>query len=158
MLRNLLLVLALVSTVMAAAGPSRPDFSGTWQFDPSKSSAKTDWSVENSLVIRQSGDRLEMDRMAGEAQLSTGAYNTDGKTRPLYKTPNEEAFLTARWSKKDLVVTVEHSSRGELADSSMKDVDLWTLADGGQTLIHKTSDGKTLVFHKVTGTKKDTGH
>ncbi|MBV9087599.1 MAG: hypothetical protein JOY79_08955, partial [Acidobacteriaceae bacterium] len=103
----------------------------------------------NTLVIQQWGDRLEMTRMAGEAELSRGAYITDGKSRPLYKTANEQAFITAAWHKKDLVVTVEHTSRAELADSSTKDVDQWTLAENNHTLVHKTSDGKTLVFRKM---------
>src|SRR5581483_4677015 len=126
MLRNMLVVVVLAAVAVAAVGPERPDFTGTWQFDPSKSSAKTDWFPEQTLVIRQFGNRMEMDRMAGEAQLSTGAYITDGKSRPLYKTANEEAVITARWQKKDLVVTVEHMTRGEIADSSMKDVDRWS--------------------------------
>jgi len=159
MLRNALLVLLLASTAVAAVGPARPDFSGTWQFDPAKSSPKADWVPENTLVIRQVGDRLEMDRMAGDAQISTGAYITDGKSRPLYKTANEQVFITARWQKKDLVVTIDHIMPGELADSSMKDVDRWTLTDNGQTLVHTTSDGKKLVFHKVAGVKtSETAH
>jgi len=157
MLRNLLFLFALVSTSMAAAGPARPDFTGNWQFDPAKSSTNTDWAAENTLVISQSGDRLYMTRLAGDAELWKGAYITDGKSRPLYKTANEETFITARWLKKELLVTVEHSMRGEIADSSMKDEDHWMLADAGQTLIHKTSDGKTLVFRKTPTEKSNSG-
>ena len=157
MLRKVLLLMALVSSALAATGPSRPDFSGSWQFDPAKSSAGSDWAPENTLVIRQSGDRLDMERMAGEAQLWKGTYITDGKARPLYSTANEQAFLSARWQKKDLIVTVEHVMRSELADSSMKDVDRWTLGNDGQTLIHKTSDGKTLVFQKVSQPQNSSG-
>jgi hypothetical protein len=157
MMRNLLLLFALASTSMAAAGPARPDFSGNWQFDAAKSSQNTDWIAENTLLITQSGDRLYMTRMAGENEIWRGAYITDGKARPLYKNANEEAFITARWMKKELLVIVEHSMRGELADSSMKDEDRWMLADTGQTLIHKTSDGKTLTFHKLPTEKSSSG-
>lgn len=157
MLRNLLLLFVLVSTSMAAVGPARPDFTGEWRFDPAKSSKDTDWVAENSLVISQSGDRLYMTRMAGDSELWKGAYITDGKSRPLYKNANEETFITARWLKKELLVTVEHATRGEIADSSMKDEDHWMLGEGGQTLIHKTSDGKTLVFRKTPAEKSSPG-
>ncbi len=160
MLRKLLLVILLASTALAAKKDTKPpDLSGTWQFDSAKSTGgRADWTPDTILVIRQFGNRVEIDRRAADVQFSSDAYIVDGKDRQAYKTRADEAYLNAHWEKNGMVVMVHHVLNSEIGDvAPVRDVDTWTLADQGKTLIHKASDGKTFVFHKQATAGKPAG-
>ncbi len=146
------LLLGLAAAVLAA---TTPNFTGTWKFDPAKSTGGKTWPADTVLVIRQFGDRVEMKYRTGEKDLSSGVYIADGQARKTYHARTDNAFVTARWKNNDLVVTTNYQIIWEMGDTApVSDTERWSLANNGQTLVRKTSDGKVVEFEKQPEEKK----
>jgi hypothetical protein len=149
---NFLLLLLFSAAVMA---DTTPNLTGTWRFDPAKSTNAKGLPADTVLTIRQLGDRVEMKYRSGDKDLSSGAYIADGQPRKTYHAKTEEAFVRVRWEKDGLVVRTNHVMRSDYGDvAPVTDTERWSLANNGQTLVCKTSDGKVLEFEKVAEAKK----
>ncbi len=146
------LLLWLAGAMMAA---TTPNLSGTWKFDPSKSTGGKTWPRDTVLVIHQFGDRVEMKYRAGDKDLSSGVYIADGQPRKTYHARTDNAFVQVRWKNNDLVVTTHYQIIWEMGDTApVSDTERWSLANNGQTLVRKTSDGKVVEFEKQAEEKK----
>ncbi len=145
-------LLVLAATVMA---DTAPNLTGTWKFDPAKSTNAKGFPADTVLTIRQIGNRVEMKYTAGDKDLSSGAYIADGQPRKTRQAKTEQAFVRVRWQKDNLVVTTNHVMMSEIGDvAPVVDTERWSLANNGQRLVCKTSDGKVLEFEKVGEGKK----
>ncbi len=155
MKKSLALIFLLVVFCAAVIAATTPNLTGTWKFDPAKSIGAKGWPADMVLVIRQFGNRVEMKYRSGDKELSSGAYIADGKPRKTYHAKTEDAFVRVDWQKDDLVVTTNHVMMSEIGDMApVVDSERWSLANNGQTLVRKTSDGKVMEFEKVEEPKK----
>jgi hypothetical protein len=141
------LLLGLAGALIAA---TTPNFTGTWKYDPAKSTGGKGLPADTVLVIHQYGDRVEMKYRAGDKDLSSGAYIADGQPRKTYHAKTEDAFVRVKWQNDDLVVTTNHVIMSEIGDvAPVTDTERWSLANNGQTLVRKSSDGKVIEFEKM---------
>jgi hypothetical protein len=138
---------AFASSSAHAQQTARPNYSGTWVLDSSKSRMTS--SMQDNLpqlgagtwVIQQHGDTLVMDRemtMSGAQQKSHLVVAIDGKawrnTVPTMGGGDIETSSTATWENGDLVVR----SSGNVQGTDFVQTDRWTVS----------ADGKVLVSHR----------
>ena len=148
-----ILVMLALWAAMFPAKTGGPDFSGTWKYNPDKTTAHRAWTGDTVVVVRQSGQQISFDYYSGHENFAHESYTTDGKERPLYKTKTETAYARAHWEKSELQIATQHVYDAQGTQEST-DVDRWLLADGGKTLVNQLSDGKKVVFDKVN----ESGH
>lgn len=149
-----------VTTLLFAAtlaAQAKPNFSGTWKLNTSKSDFGMLPPTESRTdVIDQADPALKVSTTSEGAQgkqSATLSYTTDGK-EVTNKVGPREIKSTAAWEGDGLVVNSKFSFND--AEISMKNT--WTLAADGKTMtqsIHFTSPmGETdqkLLFEKQTG-------
>jgi hypothetical protein len=138
---------AVAAPSVAAAQAARPNYSGTWVLDSSKSQMTS--AMQDNLpqlaagtwIIAQHGDTLIMDRdmtMSGAHQKSHIVVAIDGKswknTVPTMGGGDIETSTIASWENGELVVR----SSGNVQGSDFVQTDRWTLS----------ADGKVFVSHR----------
>jgi len=147
----LLLVLATEGT-MTAAKDKPVNFSGTWKLNMKQSKGAPDWTPDAVLVVLQSPYQIHFAYFlnADAAQpFQNHDYVTNGKQAKLYATGNETAYVSARWTSKNVLqVRLHHVVPHEIADTEWNETDTWILSDDGKTLTNKLSDGKVLIYDK----------
>ena len=131
----LALVLALPSLASAQAA-ARPDFSGSWTFDPAQSDQGQMVPQKLSQTITQTANGLVVDRtqtnQMGEVK-ATLKYSLDGSpsVNELNFGGNAVQVTTVvSWDGSSPVFT----NTLKFGDNEIKQVDRWTLADGGKKL------------------------
>ena len=152
------IVTSLAAVAFAASLAAKPNFSGTWTLNVSKSdfgmlpgpTSRTDIIEHNDPVLK---DAVTQDTQQG-AQNVTLNYTTDGK-----EVTNDQGPMTVKstlsWDGDNLVVNSSTSIQGN--DVTIKQV--WTLSADGKTLIqnaHLAASGlgetdQKLVFEKSAG-------
>jgi hypothetical protein len=135
--RFLICVLGLAVFAVSAVAQGKPNFSGDWKLNvsksdfgpmppPSSSTAKVAHAEpEMKVQVKQVGDQGEMEFDA--------TYSTDGKETANTFGPMQ-AKSTAAWEGEVLVVTTKFEANG----MDIKLVQKWSLADEGKTMKQAT--------------------
>lgn len=135
----LLAALALFAAVVAAA--AKPNFSGTWVLDASKSEGVQP-GAEETLTIKQDGDKLSVERKFKGPQgerTTNDTYTADGKEGDftMQVMRNEtKGKRTAKWSSDGTALEVHDKADFQTPNGSvsMEATSKWTLAADGKTL------------------------
>ncbi len=122
--------------LIAASAPGdevKPDFSGTWEFNPEKSKLESAVPTKSIFVIQHREPTFKLTRTHTRGQTSdtlTFEYSTDGKEH--YRKEGEaESWARMTWLGDELVLDMKMSYRGEEGTNVVH----YRLADGGQTFI-----------------------
>ncbi len=143
----------LVILLLAAAGAAQsglPDFSGTWRLDRDLTTADLRRNKTSILVVYQSLDEVRFDYFDNQRPLGSETFVPDGQERFRYKTRLERAYARTRWEKNGLVITTR-SFLDANGYQSYNMADRWELSSDGKTLTNKSSDGKAMVYYKLSG-------
>jgi hypothetical protein len=141
----------------SAASNKRPDFSGMWILDPTKSQAKG-MPPAMALQVKTDSGRLSYTRIAvtstGERR-STLRVNWDGSpTKNTFKSGAKELQLIMSGSWEGPVFVVK--SKGAIGEAKSDQTDRWSLDPDGKTLHFDSSVvvGTTTTVAKLAFTKK----
>jgi hypothetical protein len=134
MLRSLALTLLLVG---AAATQDKPDFTGTWKQDNSKSTVRPGSTMQYSNKIEHRGPTLTvttiMDFGDRPPTPYSRTYTTDGKPSKSSDREGDEFTTTVKWEGKTLVFqTGEKEKSGSITTR-----EVWTLSGDGKVLTKK---------------------
>ncbi len=127
------MVLGLLFCVKATA-QNKPNFTGTWKQDNSRSTVRPGSSYQYTNKIDHQDPNLTVVTIfsGGNRPDSslTRTYTTDGKPSVSKDREGDESTTTVKWKGNALVFeTTEKESGGEI-----KTVENWTLSDDGKTL------------------------
>ena len=126
----------------------KANFSGSWAFNESKSElgqpaggggGGRGFGAGGSLNIKQDANNLTVDRVItrqGEQRTTTSKYTLDGKES--VNTSNRGSSKSvAKWSADNKSLTISTTSTFEMDGQKResKSVEVWTLADGGKSLV-----------------------
>jgi hypothetical protein len=123
--------------------------SGKWHLDRDLTTADLRWNKLTDLVVEQSDGRVRLDYFDHDRPMGSETFITDNRERPRYTTRIERAYARARWAGHDLVVRTRSFLDLE-GYQSFNEIDRWQLSDDGHTLKNLSSDGKALVFYRVS--------
>ena len=136
----------------AQSEPEHPDLSGTWVFNPAKSTLPKGATPDpETLVITCAGERIEIAASAAGKQHST-TWTTNGKEYTRNPTDNIEIYASARWKKG--VLFTESGIRAVIGGGMdrpdfAKDSERWSLSADGRTLTREFEGAKqTFVYDK----------
>jgi hypothetical protein len=136
--RVLAAVLTLLSSVATAAGQTRPDFTGTWQMDMSRSESaaqRADASPSGpvTVAIEQSTSQVVIDTNR-DGQQQEVRYTFDGNDpRPVGTSGSDEVTLQpagAQWRGEELITTTMYRVNG----MAVKQVQTRRLAADGREM------------------------
>ena len=148
----ILLLAAAACTALAASKDRSVDFSGTWKLNAKKSKGFPDWRPDTVVVVLQSPYQVHFTYFLNPDAVSPFQnfdYVTNGLESKLYATGAEEAYASARWNNKNvLLIRTHHVVRSEIADSEWTEIDTWTISDDGKILTNKQAGGKVMVYEK----------
>jgi hypothetical protein len=131
---------ALAAPSASAQAPARPNYSGTWVLDTSKSTSGGNMPTSAVYTVAQHGDTLIMDRETVNIAGTTKNHlvvGIDGKTwKNTVSLGGESTELSsvASWDKGALVVR----SNGNVQGVDFVQTDTWTMA----------ADGKSFTYHR----------
>jgi len=125
----------LLTTALAAGDGPKPDFSGTWRFNPEKSRLEMTVPTQSILifVIEHQDSRFKLTRTHTQGERSdtfSFEVTTDGKEHHR-KEGEFESWMRMTWMGEELVLESRLARRGEQGTN----VAHYRLADGGKTLI-----------------------
>jgi hypothetical protein len=135
MFRKVVLVIAATAVCAAiAAAQSKPNFSGTWKLNASKSDfgafpgpdSRTDKIDQTDSAIKEAVDAVGGPQ--GDQKYSLN-YNLDGSETTNSPAPGIDIHSTAKWDGLSLVVT----SKLKFQDQDVTIKAVWTLSDDGKT-------------------------
>ena len=145
-----LLLLACTAAAAAAqdqakGGKPRPDFSGTWQLDRSKSDfgvfgERPVAKAEVTLAVEHAGPVLKIRRtlrVDGREETAELAYYTDGRgeTNPgLFGVARAESKTA--WEGDRVVARTRLRRKGSRGDADLELTEKWQLSGGGRTLTY----------------------
>ncbi len=147
--RVLLLVLVMATAVQAATKPGN-EMMGAWKFVADKSTGGENFPPDTMLIVKQFGARVYFEYWANKRLFQGAQYRADGKAEKAYSTPNETAMVSAKFHKKDLVITTQHLMENEIGSQSYSEADRWTISEDNKVLTAKLSTGKTITFERAT--------
>lgn len=144
-----LLVSMLMTTAFASSKPKPApvDFTGIWKLDLLKSTLRNAGRGANKLVINQNPEQIQIDYFAGDNDLGSDIFLTNGHERQRWVTRQERAFCRVQFRNRQMTVT----TRGVLDISGTQqytDTETWTLSPDGKTLTNNQNDGNILVYVK----------
>ena len=156
-----LVVVCLSLPLKASTAPGTVNFSGQWTLNDSKSDlGGGGFGIGKKLNITQDGNNLTIERTVanrnGEERTMTGKYTLDGKESN-NSMGNRTSKSVLTWSADGKTLTITTNTTFERNGQSMtsKNVEVWTLGNGGNTLnidhTMKSSRGErhsTLVYDK----------
>jgi hypothetical protein len=138
------LLLSFAFAAMAFAGaPQKPDFSGTWMLDKSKSEGLPPQIQDQTLTVTQKGDKLDIQAKVttdkGEDTISD-SYAVDGKEVTF--TPKGPGGLTGtgkrttRWSADGKSLEAKEDATFDVQGNSVsvQSTRNWSLSPDGKTL------------------------
>jgi hypothetical protein len=135
-----------------AQKPAPPDLSGTWVFNPAKSTLpKGATPNPETLVITCAEERIEIAASAAGKQILT-TWTTNGKEYTRNPGGNIEIYASARWKKG--VLFTESGVRAVIGGGMdrpdfAKDSERWSLSTDGRTLTREFEGAKqTFVYDK----------
>jgi hypothetical protein len=139
---------ALVSTAGAQA---RPDFSGTWRFDPTRSESATypELSRPLTMAIVQTPDDVRIETTTGRGTTTEVARFTSKDVVPV------SGAATARWRGSTLVIDAIRQVRGQSVTAQQA---LTLNADASELVVESTVNvqhGYSISGAKVYGAGKD---
>ncbi len=129
----------------------KPNFSGTWSFNqqkselgqPSGQGGQRPFGMGGTLTIKQAGNTLTVQRETsrqGETRTFSSNYTLDGK-ESANTSGRGSSKSTAVWSSDNKSLTITTISTFEFDNQrrESKSVEVWTLADGGKSLVINTT-------------------
>ena len=151
-------ILSVCTVVMAVAcAPARPNFAGTWVFDPEATKAAADAAKVNGLALfleqfdaEQTADAYTMKVNLGP-MIVTAIYKLDGsdsKNVSPPATPGQpeiEVHSRAQWDGAALVVTSTSTSPGENGPIEVKSTRKFSLDPKGRLLIERSGTPAAMV-------------
>lgn len=135
----------------SAAAQGRPDFSGTWRFDPTRSDSATypELSRPLTMVITQTPDDVRIETTTGRGATTEVAKFTVKDVVPA------SGAATARWRGATLVIDALRAVRGQSVTAQQA---LTLNADGSELVVESTVNvqhGYSISGAKVYGAGKD---
>ena len=145
---SILLGTLVLISFSADMNAQKPDFSGSWTFNESKSElgqpaggggGGRTFGAGGSLAIKQDANNLTVDRVVsrqGEQRTMTSKYTLDGK-ESVNTTNRGSGRSVAKWSSDNKLLSISTTSTFEMNGQKreFKSEEVWTLADGGKSLI-----------------------
>ena len=125
----------LLATALAAGEDPKPNFSGTWRFNPEKSNMETTIPTQSELifVIEHKGSKFKLTRtiIIGErTDTVSWEATTDGKEH-YRKDGDFESWMRMTWMGDELILKSRLRRHGEQGTNEAH----YRLADEGKTLI-----------------------
>ena len=134
MTRRIVLAIALIC--FATVAMAKPNFTGSWKINASKSKSTGDFPLPQKFdrKIAHADPSLQVSTtqsgfQGGADRTTELKYTTDGK-EVVNQLPNGEAKGTAKWDGDVLVV----ESTRKFQDNEIKQVERWSLSADGKTL------------------------
>jgi hypothetical protein len=133
-----LLTIVILSVTAMSMRPIRSDFSGTWNFDESKS--ENAGSSPKTLKLTETKDSLLIERTESENKTFVEKLSFDGKTNICTTTSGRRKSGTAQWNKPGS----EFTENAVLGDRDNPDktaftvVEHWVLSDDGTEVTVET--------------------
>jgi hypothetical protein len=166
-LLSFILVAFFLMSFVENTSAQKPNFSGTWAFNQTKSDQPPAGGGNRgggggSLTIKQEANNLNVDRVFttqdGEQRTMTSKYTLDGKESVNTMGGNRggSSKSIATWSADNKSLNIATTSTFQSQDGQAresKNSAVWTLTDGGKTLTITTTgtsrDGETRVNKRV---------
>ena len=158
--KTLVSILAFFACVALAAAQSKPNFSGTWKMNASKSDfgafpgpdSRTDTIEQTDTAIKEGVDAVGGPQ--GD-QKYTLNFNLDGSETTNSPAPGIDIHSTAKWEGSSLVVT----SKLKFQDQDVTIKAVWTLSEDGKTFTQNAhlesamgEIDQKIIFDKADGT------
>ncbi len=154
-MKPLLLTMCLAACPALAAAPARgggekarPDFSGTWELDRSKSDFGVFWDrplakTDATLVVAHRDPELKMTRtlrLNGREETKEFSYYTDGRGETNPSTMAGAPVKTRTgWEREAAVARGRLTRPGKEGSVEVEVTESWQLSGGGRTLTHRAS-------------------
>ena len=123
----------LLTTALAAGDGTKPNFSGTWKFNPATSGLEMTAPTKSILVIEHQEPRFKLTRThtwGEKSETLTFEFTTDGKEH--YQKDGEmETWSRVTWMGEELVLDMKVAYGGEQGTNVVH----YRLADGGNRFI-----------------------
>jgi hypothetical protein len=133
--RVFLLMLATAALMLAA---DKPNFSGVWKLDASKSDfgqRPAPEKMERTVEHAEPSMKVKMLTVSPRGERSTeSSYTTDGKPGKA-QIMGQDAKVMAKWKGDTLVVTLTADFQG----NEVKQEEVWKLSGDGKTLMTETT-------------------
>jgi hypothetical protein len=158
-------LLTLCLSAVAAAGDeiqkegkSRPDFSGTWRIDRSKSdfggfSDRPLARADSTLVVEHKDPELKIRRtlsLNGQEEVKEFAYYTDERGEANQATLGVgEVKSKTRWDGDKVVSEAQIKRRGQGGAYELKVTQKWQVSSDGKTLTNTTTIGNEMGTQQV---------
>jgi hypothetical protein len=153
----------LLIPLTSFGGSAKPDFSGVWKLNESKSTiGEGRFRLSAGLAVRQDGNNLGIERTRigreGQEMKSTENLTLDGK-EVVNEGENRSTKTTAAWSEdgKSLLISSTMTFTREGQTTEVKSQETWQLSDDGKTLTIQYNSSSprgerhdTLVYDKST--------
>jgi hypothetical protein len=123
----------LLTTTLAAGDGTKPDFSGTWKFNPEKSRLEMTAPTKSIFVIEHQDPKFKLTRthtLGDKSNTLTFEVTTDGKEH-YRKDGVFESWTRMTWMGDELVLDMKLAFGGEQGTNVVH----YRLADGGNTFI-----------------------
>ncbi len=136
-------VAAFMLVALAASAAAKPNFSGTWALDATKSECGQRGCNAETMTVKQDGDKLTVERKTtgpqGGENTSTDTYTADGKEGDftMNMMRNEvKGKRTSKWSADGKALEVHDKASLDTPNGAMTidSTSTWTLSDDGKTL------------------------
>jgi hypothetical protein len=154
----LLLLAAMSSFAFGQAPSSKPNLSGTWVFDASKSALKVTAPTSLTMLINQNDPQIQLSRtqVYGDQSFDWKLDTvTDAQKEVVQKSPLYVTTSRAYWKDNSLVIDQKITAND---GTTVNDMVLYSLGDDGKTLQaveHQTTVGaKGAVTNKWVYEKK----
>lgn len=140
MTRRIAMLAALAAlTVMAMLGADKPDYSGLWKINASKSDfgpmPSGPEKFERTVEHKEPAMKITtVQSMGGNERTTTVEYVINGKEQ-VVKAGNAEVKVTPEWVGESLKV----STKREIQGMEIKSVETWVVSDGGKVLTVTTN-------------------
>ena len=127
---------ALALGVQAVAlAQARPDFSGTWRLNVSKSAPNVAGNTPNipfpsQIVARQTPTDISVESTSIRQQPVSAVYKLDGSSNPVPGALGWETKASAAWQGANLVVTTRRSMTGSAKPKSKRSGTRRSIANG----------------------------
>jgi hypothetical protein len=152
-MRQLLITIALALAVVFSAVaqiPAHPDLSGTWVFNPAKSTLGKDNTIRAQTIAIDYKKSTIVFHYKTDGKKSTETYTPDGQKRVSMDMSSGQLISKASWQ--DSALLIESTLQVKVPNvvvtvSGLKPIiDRWTLAPDGRALSHETNDDPKQIF------------
>jgi hypothetical protein len=123
----------LLAAALGAEDGAKPDFSGTWIFNPGKSRLEMTAPTKSVFVIEHQDPKFKVTRTHTWGERSdtlSFEFATDGEEH-YWKQGDWESWTRMTWLREELVLDMEISDRGEQGTNVVH----YRLTDNGKTFV-----------------------